>query len=333
MIQAKQICACVDQLDLCSQLLREPAVSYGRLALILIDNAVELMLHAQCEEHFLLQRPYTPEDAKKAKKALGQRFEEKPKLICKLGKISELERDFILTAHKYRSQAYHVGLLHEDIMPALAWEYHALACCLFGRLPPRALSCRFDEALSVAVKRHFGDIRTLDLAFRATSLFTRAAQSLDQSRPERSEALPIALSRSVVGQVKRLQDDLEFLARNNRYGLDEIAIIERLQFYRHVFGEIAPAAGLDDFAYNASIANQLQRIHSTLSVPIKRNPCHKWLRRAEALGQVAEPLLALHKYENLLAQMAELASAVSREAGSLSTLIEMEVDHRRERSA
>jgi hypothetical protein len=331
MVQVKQVYACVDQLDLCSQLLREDAASYGRLALILTDNVVELMLHAQCEEHFLLQGFRALGDAKKREKALGQHFEEKPKLICKLGKISELERDFILTAHKYRSQAYHVGLLYEDIMPALAWEYHALACCLFGRFPPQALSWRLDDAPSVAVKRHFGS-EGINFVFGAANSFSQAAQSLDNARPGRSEELPLVLSRSAVGQVARLQDDLEFLARNNQYGLDETAIIDRLQFYRHVFGQRALVAGLDDFAYDPRIGKQLQQIRSTWAAPIKQNPCSRWSRRARALAQESEPLLVVRKYENLLAQMSELADAVSREARALSTASELEVDRRREQA-
>lgn len=331
MVQVKQVYACVDQLDLCCQLLCDDAASCGRLALILTDNVVELMLHAQCEEHFLLQGSRVLGDPKKRGEALGKHFEEKPKLICKLGKISELERDFILTAHKYRSQAYHVGLLYEDIMCALAWEYHALACRLFGRLRPRAVSYRSDDAPSGAVKRHFGSER-IDFVFGASKCFSQAAESLDDARPGRSEALPLVLSRSAVGQVERLQEDLEFLARNNYQGLDEAAIIERLQFYRHVFGQRALAAGLDDFAHDRAIAQHLERIHSTWSAPIKKNPCPRWLRRARALVQESDPLLAVRKHESLLVQMSDLVDAVSSEARVLSTAIELEVDRRREQA-
>lgn len=182
MVDMRQIYACVDQLDLAAQQLTDAGPYSSRIALILIDNAVELMLHRRCKEHALERyslgdRP-ADKEAKAIHKSLSQRFEEKPKFCCKeLGVISELERDFILSAHKYRSEAYHIGILHEDILHALAWEYHELGCQLFGRFPPRSMTVRFDDELTPTVRQHFGG-EGLDFIGNKAVSFGEAGRSL-----------------------------------------------------------------------------------------------------------------------------------------------------------
>jgi len=333
MAKAEQIHACVDQLDLAAQQLWNPEPSYGRLALVLTDNVVELTLHRQCEDHFRLQGPANPllttEEAKARDEVLGKRFEKKPKFCCKMGMISELERDFILVAHKYRNEAYHLGICHEGIMHALAWEYHALACELFGRLPPRILSLRFDDAPSPVVRRHFGN-KGIDFITNTSESFEEAARSLSQARPALAERLPVVLSRSAVRRVEELEDDLAFLTKNNPDALDEGGIIERLQFYKHVFGEHAGMAGLRDIAEPPDLAAKLQQIHAAWRPRIRRSPCPRWKERALALAQETSPAVGLRKFENLRDQMAEFADMVSEAAASLSYAIELAGDLRRD---
>jgi hypothetical protein len=333
MMRAKQIYACVEQLDLAAQLLTNPITSYGRLALILTDNAVELMLDRQCVEHFWMlgsaNLPLPPGEAKARDKALGKHFEEKPKFCCKLGVISEVEKDFILTSHGYRSKAYHQGILYEDIMHALAWEYHALACQLFGRFPPKAVTLRFDDKLTPAVRRHLGE-KGINFVVATSDSFEKAARSLSQARPALAEELPATLSHSAVKRVDELQDDLTFLTRNHPDTLDEGRIIERLQFYEHMFGEHAGIAGLRDITEPPDLAASLQLHRAAWKPKIRRNPCPRWRARALALAKETNPAMSLRKYENLREQMGDFANMVSEAARSLSHAIELAINLRRE---
>ena len=335
MVDMRQIYACVDQLDLAAQQLKDVGPYSSRIALILTDNAVELMLHRRCREYSLER--YSSGDRLTAKKevealdkALGQRFEDKPKFCCKeLSVISELERDFVLTAHKYRSEAYHKGILHEDILHALAWEYHELGCQLFGRFPPRSMTVRFDDELTPTVKQHVGE-RGINLIGNTADSFEKAAKSLNQARPTRAEELSVVLSRSAVRQVDELQDNLTFLASNHPDTLDEEQVIEQLQFHKHVFGRHSGIAGLGVIKEPPELAARLQLIHTTWKPKIKRNPCPRWKDRALALAKETDAAMALRKYESLRRQVNGFAGMAAEAAGSLSHAIELAGDLRRD---
>ena len=333
MVRAELIYACVAQLDLAAQQLQSPEPSYGRLALVLTDNVVELTLHRQCEEHFWLRGFLDPllstEEVKTRDRVLGKRFDEKPKFCCLLDMISELERDFILAAHRYRSEAYHLGVLHEDIVHALAWEYHALACQLFGRFPPRGVTVRFDDRPTQAVRRHFGE-KGIDFVTNASRAFQEAAASLSQARPALDEELPVVLSGSAVRRIRKVQDDLAFLTTSNSDALDEGGIIERLQFYKHVFGEHVGIAGLTDIKEPPDLAAKLQEVRAAWRPKIRANPCPKWQERALALARETSPTVALRKFESLQSQTAEFVDIVSEAAASLSYGIELAGDLRRD---
>ncbi len=89
---------------------------------------------------------------------LGQWFEEKPKFLRKLNKISEEELHFILTCHKYRNELYHTGIKYDDIIFPLSWYYHELACELLCRLKlSYAYMWSSRDVISDAVKRHAGE--------------------------------------------------------------------------------------------------------------------------------------------------------------------------------
>jgi hypothetical protein len=334
MVDMRQIYACVDQLDLAVQQLKDAGPYSSRIALILTDNAVELMLYRRCEE-YSLERYYSGDrladkEAKALGKALGRRFEEKPKFCCsKLSVISELERDFILTAHKYRSEAYHQGILHEDILHALAWEYHELGCQLFGHFPPRSMTVRFDDELTPAVRRHFGE-RGIDFIGNKAGSFEEAARSLSQARPTRAEELRVVLSRSAVKQVDELQDNLTFIASNHPDALDEEQVIERLQFHKHVFGRHSGIAGLGVIKEPPELAARLQLIHAAWTPKIKRNPCPRWKDRALALAEETDSAMALRKYESLRRQVNSFAGMAAEAARSLSHAIELAGDLRRD---
>ena len=102
----RNIYPCIEQLDLAATQLRvTDNASYARFALILTDNIVELMMHKQCEVEFILDESWAPILPEKQKykpglkrRVLGHHFEEKPKFLAKLGKISKDEMDFILVA-------------------------------------------------------------------------------------------------------------------------------------------------------------------------------------------------------------------------------------------
>ena len=86
---------------------------------------------------------------------LGHHVEEKTKFCRKVGIITQDEFVFIATGHKYRNELYHVGIRHDDMIYALAWQYHELACDLFVKLKPRAFGWGPNLQISETAKTHW----------------------------------------------------------------------------------------------------------------------------------------------------------------------------------
>jgi hypothetical protein len=104
-----------------------------RLALILLDNAIELMMWRELENEFArydhwepkwepartewiqagLGPKYTPEERKDAERE----FEPKARILgFRLGRISQNERTIITVCHKLRCGAFHKGHLRREIL-------------------------------------------------------------------------------------------------------------------------------------------------------------------------------------------------------------------------
>ena len=158
----RYIVTIVEQMD---RAIRELATDHpinNRLALILVDNATELMLHRQCTDRLELDNMVSglwkahqaineertsgdhlqfSEDLKKDVMTPKQRsqakrifLDRKLKVLEGMGDITAKERRFIAIAHDYRNELYHIGLTHDEIMRPLAAQYFLLSCDLFTRL-------------------------------------------------------------------------------------------------------------------------------------------------------------------------------------------------------
>jgi hypothetical protein len=104
-----------------------------RLALILLDNAAELMMYRELENEFAwcdqtmprwepartdwlehgLGPKYTPEERRGAEKE----FDPKARILAlRLGRITADERDVLSVCHKFRCEAFHRGHLRREIL-------------------------------------------------------------------------------------------------------------------------------------------------------------------------------------------------------------------------
>ena len=176
----------VEQLDRAATELTTDHPINNRMALILIDNATELILHRQCSGRLESDRWMSrlsslrqsiaqhrssendlesPEDSdepqltlKQRAQAEGKSLDGKLKVLEHLGDIIGTERRFITIAHEYRNELYHVGLSHDHIIRAIAGYYFLLCCDLFVRMKGGGVFSRVfssDDKYSEVAKRYF----------------------------------------------------------------------------------------------------------------------------------------------------------------------------------
>ena len=96
----------VEQLDREAGELRVDHPINNRMALILIDNAMELILHRRCSDHADMDQLYPvlgKLGPKKRAMARGKELKSKLKVLENIGEISHQERKFIGAAHECRN--------------------------------------------------------------------------------------------------------------------------------------------------------------------------------------------------------------------------------------
>ena len=297
----------VEQLDLAAQQLKhvdDPA--YGRFALILTDNLIELMLHKRCKDEMWMEnlwltmgKPrYT---TKEREDGLGRYFAPKVKFVRKLGLISQAEQGFILTCHDYRNELYHTGVQHDDIIYAIAWQHHSFACEFLKRQDAKSWSSGL--RISDAVRRHgFDGKYALGAAFKKQ--LESGANSLSAGKPVRTESLSATLSKSLIARLELTQNSLDFLIKENPNSLNEFQLIEYLQRQRQQLGS---AARYEALLYiqegQPSLEQRLEAVRSSWVPKYDENPIPKWIKRAHSIGAEVEPITALQRHEQIQNEM------------------------------
>src|SRR5262245_14126366 len=102
----------VEQLDRAASELATDHPINSRLALILIDNATELILHRRCTDELEWDHIRAKLSGLERRQARGQFLEGKLKVLEVLGDLKPEERQFVRVAHEYRNELYHIGLKH-----------------------------------------------------------------------------------------------------------------------------------------------------------------------------------------------------------------------------
>ena len=356
----RYITTIVEQLDRASVELANDHPINNRLALILIDNATELILHRQCTDR--LERDTLMSGLQKALKATkdslpevvsglsdddfevimkhrqralarGEYLDGKLKVLEQLGDLTRTERRFIKIAHHYRNDLYHVGLKHDDIIRAMAGHYFLVCCDLFTRMgdlaPSRPVFSPRDEYTEVA--RRYLQMQDGRVAFGSVDKEV-LAEKLRAALPTEIPNLPENLAHSARKAIGEVVDDFEFLVRGNLFGFDGDEVLEAAQWEF----EIQEALAQEDIfglSHDPNYKKSVNRVVKTLATnwrPRCRSlPHEKWRARADAIEGHSDPLIAMDQFQSLRSDMSILEESLRHLALELDRLIQMEVDHTR----
>jgi hypothetical protein len=323
----RYIMAVVEQLDRAARELRADHPVSHRLALILTDNAVELVIHQRCTHHaewdrILLKPKLTP---KQRRDALGRYFEDKLNVLKALGELSEPERRYILVCHDYRNELYHVGLGHQQIIEALAGSYFRFACGLFARLEPAHIAWHPDVPLTDLARTYL----------QATGSDEFALADVKKLGPYMLGQAPVppslheTLSDAAEAAVEEVEDMFSYVARDNPSRMDAEEAFREIQF-SHEFGRRLDAAGIIAKHYEPGSAERSSEIHKQLRAewepPFKRLPFDRWRGRARALRRQPDELRVLADYQALRDEMEPLEAGINEAASGLDQYFDMQLD-------
>jgi hypothetical protein len=328
---------CVEQLDRATDELADGSAIAGRLALILIDNVVELLMHRRCADIFQREAGFDPDPTKPGRysraarfRVLGQRFDEKYKFLLGEGDLSQQELDFVRICHNIRGEAYHAGLTHDVFIRSLAAEYHALACSLVARLQVSWRTSSATDQYGTRVEKHLlagpgrlGD-RYLDTPVEDI------AASLNASRLPPNIRLQDALADALSSRLEVIESNLQFLVDGTPGGKGgvENELIEA-QRWDDLFSGIALDVQERTDEYSVHVLRRREEMDASWEPKLRSLPMASWRARAEGTRGAAM-MSALTRYEQLSKDIEYIEGVLDSAASALSAHIDMQIDAARE---
>jgi hypothetical protein len=322
----------VEQLDRAADELSSKKPIDSRVALILIDNACELMIHQKCESMirydlraWMGEPKYTKVDKQDA---LGQEFNRKVLFLQRNDVLDNDEAGFLKAVHALRNVAYHVGMTDDDITGPVAWVYYKLACELLPRLDrnfrslvenPESLGPRFAKHLSKS-NHDLWRVGVTEGGLCA-SLFERVPSGID--------GLGVILCKRLSDELDELANQIEVLVRDDPRNLTEEEVLHDAQMSWKEMRRSEQLPDPHDLGYSSAVKDMQDEIKATYKPEFSRVPFVSWRRTVVRICREKNPLRAMVNFTNFRRQKAEISGAIRQASFELDSWIQSEIDRDR----
>jgi len=325
----KTLTTYVEQLDRAAEELRGGTDVGNRLALILVDNVIELLLHRYCESRFgwqtllTLHKPSQRYSRAAKTRVLGNRFDEKVKFVKAEERLSEIEAYFINLCHKYRNEAYHVGLSRENVLLPVASLYHELAVELFIRLDTKTRG----HGRKIEVPERVAKHAPPSWSTGYVDLYDTApiAKSLDSARPALPRSAGAFYADALDDWISHLEKVTDYTVRG--FGLPIPDLLKKAQWSKDLFSDIPPdVQDGDPLAHHMS--QKVERMTSSWQPKYNALPFEGWKNRTARIRTNENGRAALASYDRLYDEIEYFDAFILDAAG----VIDRQVDEAVKRS-
>ena len=297
----------------------------GRIGLILIDNALELMCHQKATE--ILERDRAIQSLNQAQRndARGQVFSRKVAVLRALGHIGDDQARAVTIFHRHRNQLYHAGLRNDPVVDHLARRYYALTIGLMAPLLGAARHLRWEADLLEDTARRLLPELAGASRYKAQVDIADLAHRLQADLPEPAQGFQLALRDHLLARVERSESDFAIIATGRSGKDDPKDTLRRVQLEHDTLAELMrirrdeekerrrrglPEKPLDE-AFLSMVRGMpiLADLNSEL-LPIWRPkhagmPFSSWRKQAASVA-TKKPLQALDMFDRVLREIEAL---------------------------
>ncbi len=315
----------IDQLDFALDHMALADVNYKRLALMLIDNAMELALHRHAENDkqpdWLRDKP-PPEYLKALTEALGQRFEAKVRFARITNLISDDVAQTIDILHSYRNQLYHQGVVHEGILHGLTVLYFRVVCDVLTTIPTHGYSWSSGHKIPHRAIKYIGKPPFRDVFTLLPSVWARLKMV--------SESLPFSLVADLHSEMTAITDEterlLDFLveADPDKRSRDEHVV--DCQAWRIAFTEKGKRFALANACPVETVGGYVDWLAKNYKFDFRKDPVPGWRTRIAALAREDDLHMALKKHQDFMNQTTFVREAIEASAAALDQEIQRQID-------
>lgn len=317
-------------------------IARRRLALLLFDSAVELMMYR--ESQYLLAQEgmtdrlvrrhdqavkhgYEPSDETerfieeargrltnaRKRREIDRYFDAKASFLAEAGLLQDAHARVLKRLHRYRNEAYHEDHLRPHTLDSALRIYILVICSLLINLPVRSIGYRAAKPETPAiVAKYLG--RDAEMGF---DVHQRLAQVvLERENMTSSLALGEALSSHFIYRLDEFDEGLEFVAdwmsdirTDGPWDRDDVLSLVQIRDDR-----LAAFANLEEVR--------------AFSAPVLRSRLDEWRMTAQQLGLESDEVAAFVTFADLEDAFEPVEHEVDRAVTAVDGAIQLEVDRR-----
>jgi len=311
-----------------------------RLALILLDNAAELLMHRELRDEFAradyyqpkwepalgdwLRSGLGPKYTEKERRDSEREFEPKIRILqLRLKRISESDRRVLCVCHKLRCEAFHRGHVRSQILAHICKLLYLTVAELTVKLPVKVYSVPGgdQDKESAAFLGRFGvkDPYAFGSEERNGSLRNKLVENIAFDAAESARAL----SDDLVGRIDTTIEGLAYVGETE----DRSKIDYNMQYGQ--FWHDVGAHLMEEGTLEPELGEQFKAWQSAGRARFTLAKVTRWRRTAVAIARCTNPANALDHYWAIDKRFARLEQGVGKSVAEYDEWINMEIHHRR----
>jgi hypothetical protein len=311
-----------EQLDRAAMELHLDHPLHNRLALILVDNAVELMVRYSLMVHtsFGGEYPDSLNTADQRRQARSQKFGDRLSMLVHVKELTRLEADFVLAAHEHRNAAYHEGFGGTAFLRPLCFTYYRFACRYLTRFSMAFHSWVSNFPFTETSQRYYNTCRDDDAMLRTLDR-AKLAGALNAQLPVLlGPSLQDVLAADAEADRQAIVKSFRFLIENSRPGLPTASLLKKIQF-EHARDIALEKKGLEGTHFDTIRRTEaVQFVKTTWKKYMPRYraiPHGAWSQGIARIRLISDEQAAVVQFQRLRESMAFLRDAICNAAFDL----------------
>jgi hypothetical protein len=323
-----QLAHTIEQLDLAAEHLALGDANNARFALMLSDNLVELMLHQCAKEKRAELKEYSWraekfEHEKQLDKALGRFFDEKVKFARLVGRVSDDVSESVRIGHLFRNDVYHVGLQHQEVLPAVAAFYFDLACQLCADYQVRAWGYSPGQPIPDRAKKYLSDDRYFT---NFPKEYSAACLTLKGKSGHDDKLFAATLAHDMEETVRQQDEFIDYIAQNAPNHHSRLEVVISSQSWPLAFSVKGQDYAKENGFAGSHPFQLVEWLEKNYPLRFKNDPVPAWHKRAERLRGEGNPHKALKMYRSFIDDTAELRDSINESTGAVDQMIDEQIE-------
>lgn len=318
----------LEQLDMAVDHLSVGDANNARIALMLIDNVLEINLHRHAKDCKLLNDQYLKMgkekyNTKAVENANGQHFDAKVKLARINNFMDEDEAASVIIFHQFRNETYHVGVQHEAIIQSVALFYIQVVCDVLIKYPDSYWSWGSRDKIPHRAQKYLDGQVTMSISMDSVNAAWKRLKCVAQNI---TDNFVNTLCFHLDDVIDDTDSSINFLANDGSKKETRKEVVKSCQVWAYAFSQKGKKFIIKNKGPSKTIIEHMEWLKENYKCPVPTDPIHNWKKRVDNIRCETNHHKALKKYKDFMDQTATLREQVYESACALDGYIQEQVD-------